>query len=227
MAIPAEILAVERPKSTKVKKSGERYLVIKRTCKRVDGRNIPVDLGTIGEIVDGRYVAKRTEPRRKEIDVKDFGEIELCDRCADGLLQELADVWDLGDAKRLYVIALLRAAYGNVRNRDLQLQYQTSFVSEKIPGVALSENAVSAFLSSIGEAYSHICEFMRNRVAKYADKNIIIDGMLKDYNSVTGLAVRVLKEGTEERLEGHIAHVCLQPAGHGADSREGIPRQHA
>jgi hypothetical protein len=37
--------------------------------------------------------------------------------------------------------------------------------------MALSENAVSAFLSSIGEAYSHICEFMRNRVAKYADKN--------------------------------------------------------
>jgi hypothetical protein len=202
MAIPAEILAVERPKNTKVKKSGERYLVIKRTCKRVGGRNIPVDLGTIGEIVDGRYVAKRNEPRRKEIDVKDFGEIELCDRCADGLLQELADVWDLGDAKRLYVIALLRAAYGNVRNRDLQLQYQTSFVSEKIPGVALSENAVSAFLSSIGEAYSHICEFMRNRVAKYADKNIIIDGMLKDYNSVTGslseFSRKALKKGSKD-----------------------------
>ena len=29
MAIPAEILSVERPKNTKVKKSGERYLVIK------------------------------------------------------------------------------------------------------------------------------------------------------------------------------------------------------
>ena len=152
MAIPAEILAVERPKNTKVKKSGERYLVIKRTCKRVEGR--------------------------------------------------LADVWDLGDAKRLYVIALLRAAYGNVRNRDLQLQYQTSFVSEKIPGVALSENAVSAFLSSIGEAYSHICEFMRNRVAKYADKNIIIDGMLKDYNSVTGslseFSRKALKKGSKD-----------------------------
>jgi hypothetical protein len=202
MAVPAEILAVERPKNTKVKKSGERYLVIKRTCKRVGGRNLPVDLGTIGEIVDGKYVAKRAEPRRKEIDVKDFGEIELCDRCAGNLLQELADVWDLGDAKRLYVIALLRAAYGNVRNRDLQLQYQTSFVSEKIPGVALSENAVSAFLSSIGEAYSHICEFMRSRVAKYADKNIIIDGMLKDYNSVTGslseFSRKALKKGSKD-----------------------------
>ena len=202
MAVPAEILAVERPKNTKVKKSGERYLVIKRTCKRVGGRNLPVDLGTIGEIVDGKYIAKRSEPRQKQIDVKDYGEVELCSRCADGLLQELADVWNLDDAKRLYVIALLRAAYGNVRNRDLQLQYQTSFASEKIPGVALSENAVSAFLSSIGESYSHICEFMRNRVSKYADRNIIIDGMLKDYNSVTGslseFSRKALKKGTKD-----------------------------
>ena len=92
---------------------------------------------------------------------------------------------------------------GNVRNRDLQLQYQTSFVSEKIPGVALSENAVSAFLSSIGEAYSHICEFMRNRVARYADKNIIIDGMLKDYNSVTGslseFSRKAQKKGSKDK----------------------------
>ena len=202
MAVPAEILAVERPRNTKVKKSGERYLVIKRTCKRVGGRNLPVDLGTIGEIIDGRYVEKRSEPRRKEIDIKDYGEVELCGRCADGLLQELANVWSLGDAKRLYVIALLRAAYGNIRNRDLQLQYETSFLSEKIPGVALSENTVSAFLSSIGEAYSHICEFMRSRVARYADRNIIIDGMLKDYNSVTGslseFSRKALKKGSRD-----------------------------
>ena len=202
MAVPVEILAVERPRNTKVKKSGERYLVIKRTCKRIGGRNIPVDLGTVGEIVDGKYVEKRSEPRRKEIDIKDYGEVELCDKCADGLLQELGNVWSLSDAKRLYVIALLRAAYGNIRNRDLQLQYETSFVSEKIPGVALSENTVSAFLSSIGQAYSHICEFMRNRVAWYADRNIIIDGMLKDYNSITGslseFSRKALKKGSKD-----------------------------
>lgn len=68
--------------------------------------------------------------------------------------------------------------------------------------MALSENAVSAFLSSIGEAYSHICEFMRNRVARYADKNIIIDGMLKDYNSVTGslseFSRKALKKGSKD-----------------------------
>ncbi len=107
MPIPAEILAVERPRNTRVKKSGDRYLVIKRTCKRVDGRNIPVELGTIGEIIDGKYVAKRDEPKPKGIDILDFGETELCRSCAGDLLQDLAKVWDLQDAKRIYVIALV------------------------------------------------------------------------------------------------------------------------
>ncbi len=37
-----------------MKPSGNHYLVIKRTCKRVNGRNVPVELGVIGEIRDGQ-----------------------------------------------------------------------------------------------------------------------------------------------------------------------------
>ena len=62
------------------------------------------------------------------------------------------------------------------------LQYMTSFASEIIPGVHLSEDAVSAFLQGIGQTYSLICKFMRNRIEAFAGKNIVIDGMLKDYN---------------------------------------------
>ena len=58
MPIPPEILAVERPKSTRVLYSFGRYLVIKRTSKRVDGRVVPVDLGTIGEIKDKIFDVK-------------------------------------------------------------------------------------------------------------------------------------------------------------------------
>ena len=187
MPIPAEILAVARPKNTIVRKSGERFLVIKRTCKRKGDRNLPVDLGTIGEIVNGAYVEKRKEPRPKTVDIKDYGEVKFCDNHATGLLQDLADVWDIGDAKRLLAIALIRAAYGDVRNRDLMMHYQTSFVSEMYPGLHLSESAVSAFLLEVGQGYSLVAEFMRNRVAKFAgEQSIVIDGMLKDYNSQTG-----------------------------------------
>ncbi len=105
---------------------------------------------------------------------------------ASGLLEELEKVWGLDDAKRIYTIAVLRAAYGDVKNRDLKLHYDTSFMSEIMPGIHLSEQAVSAFLQEIGQAYSLICTFMRNRVAGFAGKNIVVDGMLKDYNSSEG-----------------------------------------
>ena len=161
-------------------------MVVKRTSKRVGKRVVPVDLGTIGEIVDGKFVERVEKSRKKSIDVKDYGEVALCHKHGGDLLQELARVWDLGDAKRIYTIALLRAAYGDIKNRDLNLHYQTSYASEILPGVHLSEDTVSKFLQEIGQAYSFICSFMRNRVSAFAGRNIVIDGMLKDYNSDEG-----------------------------------------
>ena len=186
MAIPKEILQIARPSSTIIKKRGNRYVVIKRTSKRVGKRVVPVELGTIGEIVDGRYVESVIKRTPKTIDIKDYGEVALCNALGKGLLDELLKVYDLSDAKRLYAIAVLRAAYGDIKNRDLQLHYETSFVSEMYPGVHLSEQAVSAFLQEIGQSYSRISEFMRKRVELFAGKNIVVDGMLKDYNSEIG-----------------------------------------
>lgn len=198
MPIPPEILAVERPKNTIVKKSGDRWLVIKRTCKRVNGRNLPVNLGTIGTIVNGKYVEKRKEPLKRTIDMKDYGEVALCDKLANNLLQDLVDVWDIKDGIRLYVMALLRAAYGNIRNRDLQVQYETSFASEMYPGVHLSENSVSRFLEDTGKSYSLIVEFMRNRLQKYLGKVIVVDGMLKDYNSTESSLSEFSRKGAKK-----------------------------
>ncbi len=198
MPIPAEILAVPRPKSTRVKKSGERWLVIKRTCRRQGKRNIPVDLGTIGEIVGGKYVEIRKEPRGRHIDIKDYGEVKLCSDCAGEMLQDLADVWDIADAKKLYCIAVLRAAYGSICNRELQLQYSTSFLSEMVPGVGLSENTVSSFLQTIGLQASLITEFMNNRLAKHRDASVIVDGMLKDYNSICSSMSEFSRKGAKK-----------------------------
>lgn len=200
MAIPKEILSVKRPSSTVVKHRGGRYVVIKRTSRRVGKRVIPIDTGAVGEIVDGRYVAGTPSAvrKRKRIDIKDYGEVTLCNKLGKDLFDELRKVWDLDDAKRLYTIALLRAAYGDVKNRDLQMHYETSFASEMYPGVHLSEKAVSAFLLDTGQAYSLICEFMRNRVEQFAGKNIVIDGMLKDYNSQTGTMSEFSRKGSKK-----------------------------
>ena len=198
MAIPPEILAVPRPKSTRVKRSGERWLVIKRTCRRVGKRNLPVDLGTIGEIINGEYVEIRKEPRRKSVDVKDYGEVKLASFCAEDLLQQLARVWNIADAKKLYCIAVLRAAYGDIRNRDLKMHYDTSYLSEMVPAVALSENTVSAFLNEIGAGLSAIVEFMNNRLKSCSTTTVIVDGMLKDYNSEVSSISEFSRKGAKK-----------------------------
>ena len=188
MAIPLDILSVERPKNTVVKQRGKRYVVIKRTSRRVGKRVLPVDLMQVGEIIDGKYVeCSSVKPvRKREIEIKDYGEIALCHKFGKDLLEDMAKVWNIQDAKRLYAISLLRAAFGDIKNRDIALHYGTSFVSEILPGLGLSEQAVSAFLQDIGASYSVICSYMRNRVEKFAGRNIVVDGMLKDYNSEDG-----------------------------------------
>ncbi len=126
----------------------------------------------------------------------------LNDKCTGDLLQELANVWDIADAKRLLVIALIRSSYGDMRNRDLEMRYATSFLSEMYPGVALPENAVTKFLSEIGAAYSLIVEFMRNRITAFAGGKMVIDGMLKDYNletnSMSEFSRKALKKGSPD-----------------------------
>lgn len=188
MAIPKEILAVERPRNTVVKQRGKRFVVIRRTSRRVGKRVLPVDIEQVGEIIDSKFIkCSATKPvKRRSVEIKDYGEVALCHKHGAGLFEELASVWNIQDAKKLYAIALLRSAYGDIKNRDLAMHYATSFVSEMFPGIGLSEQAVSEFLQDIGKSYSLICRYMRGRVESFAGSNIVIDGMLKDYNSEQG-----------------------------------------
>ena len=200
MAIPKGILAVERPKGTIVKKSFDRYLVIKRTSRRVNGKPKPVDLGTVGEIIDGKYVEIRPVPKKKQshVDIKDYGEFALCNLAAGDLLQELAKVFDIKTAKQLYMIALLRASDKDIKNRDLQFAYETSFASEVYPGIPLSENTVSQMLLNVGMEYRYIREFMRKRIESFAGEQIVIDGMLKDCNSTTDTFSEWSRKGSKK-----------------------------
>ena len=93
MAIPKEILAVKRPSSTVVKRRGDRYVVIKRTSRRKGNRVVPVDLGTVGEIINGTFVEQQIKSdRKKRVDIKDYGEVALCDKFGKDLIQQLARV---------------------------------------------------------------------------------------------------------------------------------------
>ena len=182
MAIPKEILAIERPKNTRVKKSGNKYIVIKRTCVRRDGRNIPVELGKIGEIVDGKYYdTPKKEKKAATYSIKEYGITKALKDVSNDVFEDLMQVYGIDDAKTIYTMSILRSSYGNVTNRDLKFRYDTSYISETIPGISLSENTVSKFIDILGRKYHLISKFMNDRLETLNDNNLIlVDGMLKN-----------------------------------------------
>ena len=78
MAIPEEIRNVKRLKNIKVIDHGgnelKRYAVIERTgCRRVNGRNIPVEGGTIGHIIEGKFIPlekDKEKVRRSRVEIR-------------------------------------------------------------------------------------------------------------------------------------------------------------
>lgn len=185
MAIPKEILEVKRPSSTRVKKNGNHYDVIKRTSVYKNGRRVPKELGKIGEIVNGKYVEKpkaAIEPLSfSNVDIKEYGRTQLCHNLGSGMLDSLRHVFCEKDSQQIYVMALLRSAYPHVTDRDMKYRYDTSYISTIFPDVSLSEARICEYLEMLGRNYSRLHDFMQNRLDE-RDKDCItiVDGMLKD-----------------------------------------------
>ena len=189
MSIPEEIKAVSRPRGTVIKEAFGRYLVIKRTSRRVPGKKTPrtVDLGTIGEIKDGVYVEIREVPRKvaekRSINIKTYGTVAACHKVGQSLLQDLKETFPSPDAEKLYAIALLRTCEPDIKNRDIKAAYETSYLSEMLPNIALSENTICTFLRETGLEYVNMHQFLKKRAEKFKGKKQVIDGTLKDNNS--------------------------------------------
>ena len=193
MPIPQDIRNVPRPKNTIVIAYGKNknlYAVRKRIgCKYVDGRRVPVNGETIGHIVNGEYIPIDSVPvilpvSMSPIDLKDWANVVLCDQVARSLLDELCQVYHSRDAKKIYCASILRVCDHGIKDYELKEAYDTSFLSELYPGVALSKNTVSDFWEDMGKAYSKIVSYMRLRVeAVECNHHLIVDGTLKSNES--------------------------------------------
>ena len=193
MATPKDILAVKRPKNTIVVTYGKDrnlYAVRQRVgCRRVGGRNIPVTGPTIGHIRDGKYIALADERPKaasvgSTVDLKDWADIALCEKCFAGMLDELCEVYRPEDALKFYCIAVLRVCNPGIKDYELAEHYANSFLSVIHPGVALSKNTVSTFHKNAGKSLSMIVRFMRNRAATIGEgDHILVDGTLKTNTS--------------------------------------------
>lgn len=221
MAIPKGILAVERPKNTRVKLNGKKYDVIKRTSVYIDGRRVPKELGKIGEIIDGRYVPnKKTRMSNLNCDIKDYGKVQLCLKDSNDILDDLIEVFGYDDAVRIYVMAVIRSSYQNVTNRDMKFRYETSFLSEIYKKVPLSEKSICDFLELIGRNVNFCKDFMKKRYDMMSEQSIaIVDGMLKD---TTGTKSSFVNWSRKSRLKG-TEEISLLYA---FDSKNGEPIAH-
>lgn len=86
---------------------------------------------------------------------------------------------------------------------ELKEAYDTSFLSEIYPGIALSKNTVSKFLNDLGKTCSRIVSFMRNRTAAVAmDHHLLVDGTLKSdeskVNSLSDFSRKARTKGTRD-----------------------------
>ena len=208
MPIPSEILKVERPKNTVViayGKNKDKYGVKQRIgCKRVNGRNIPVNGPTIGHIIDGQYVPISYElVSDEQVQLKDWAQIILCDRLFKDILDELFKVYAVSDALKIYCIALLRVSYHGIKDYELKEKYDESFLSELYSSVALSKNTVSKFINDLGKAVARIFLFMQNRTSRInMDHHLLVDGTLKSdeskINSLSNFSRKARTKGTRD-----------------------------
>ena len=203
MAIPKEILEVKRPKNTRVKKNGNHYDVIKRTCVYKDGRRIPKELGKIGEIIDGKYIEKDNKNESlsfSNVDIKEYGRTGLCHMLGNEIFNSLRNSFSEQDAEQIYVMALLRSAYPHITDRDMKYRYDTSYISNIFPNIHLSENFICNFLELLGRNYNRLHDFMQDRLDN-RDKDCItiVDGMLKD---TTGKESSFVQWSRKSRTKG-------------------------
>lgn len=104
---------------------------------------------------------------------------------------------------KIYCISILRVCDPGIKNYELKEAYETGFLSELYPGIALSKNTVSTFLNDMGKAVSKIVRYMQNRAAAVSmDHHLLIDGALKSdeskVNSLSDFSRKAKTKGTRD-----------------------------
>ena len=212
MPVPAEILAVKRPRNTFVVaygKNKDRYAVRKYAgCRYDHGRHIPVKGPTIGHIRDGKYIPTESDPsfappQTPQTDLKDWAGAVLCDRLFGDVLSDLRREYADDEALKIWCIAVLRVCNPGAADYELKDLYDASFLSELHPGVALSRNTVGGLHKEVGRTCSRIVRFMRRRAESIAPgSNVLLDGTLKSdeshVNSLSDFSRKARTKGSRD-----------------------------
>ena len=210
MKVPEEIRRVERPEHTvvaaQVNKSWTRYYVreIKGTERR-NGRTWNVYGSVIGEIVDGKYVAREASGPREpdEVDMQTWALETVVKDGTKDILDDLRKVFDEKTAETLYCMAILRVRRPGIKDSRMKGDYKESILSSIYPGLPLSKNSVSEMLEDLGLHQIRIRKYLDLRVARMApgtkaavDGTLIGDGSI--VNSLSELSRKAKVRGGRE-----------------------------
>jgi hypothetical protein len=140
---------------------------------------------------------------KSAIDLKEWANVVFCDAKFADIQEELLRVYNRHDMLQIYNIVILRVCMPGIKDYELQEAYDTSFLSEIYPSVALSKNTVCEFLNNLGKACSRITAFMQNRAASVkTDHHLLIDGTLKSnasrVNSLSDFSRKAKTKGTKD-----------------------------
>lgn len=187
--VPENIRKIPRPKNTVVlpTKKNNVYMVLNRVgCRYDKGRRIPKNGKVIGHIIDEKYVeksatAKRTRLSKRCVSVIRYANIAFAHDMGKDLIEQLEKVYDAHDAENMYCLALMRAAFGDIKDYQVSRKFSGSYASILFPGAAVSKNSISSLLSLIGRDYKGMHDFMVNRIKCLVTEHtkILVDGMLK------------------------------------------------
>ena len=209
--VPESIRKIKRPLNTIVQatKNPNVYMVIKRIgCKYVDGRRIPVNGPVVGHIIDGKYVEKQASEKKRistrEIHLLRYGAVAFAHSVGGDLYASLKQAFNPKDAENIYGLALLRAAFGDIKDYQIQDRYEKSWACRILPGCAVSRNSVTKLLSDLGKSYDLLISLMRQRIKEAVgeETRILIDGMLKNdsskVDSFSGFSYKGRIKGTKD-----------------------------
>ena len=187
MAIPKDILKVPRPVNTVVYsygKNNDKYGVRSRNgYKTENGKCLPINGAVVGYIINNQFVP-RTGRVGTSFEMKEWTNYELCDRLLKPLLSDLYQFFDPVDALKIYCIGIIRVCNPGISNSAIGKAFDSSYLSEIYPDVALSKNSISTFLNNLGKTNSKIEKFMQYRASQIKlNDQILIDGTLKTNDS--------------------------------------------
>lgn len=164
-----------KPKGTEIQEKTGHYYVhkVKAYYDKDTKRPRRKSLGCIGQIYEGIGFVPNSKEAETECTAKEYGATRLIMKLSEDIYEKLRECFP-SDFLRIYTLAVLKLL-NNTSQKNMDLAYTRSAISELLPEVHLSKNTLSEFLAKLSLARGNMMRFMQGYVPSQGD-SIIFDG---------------------------------------------------